>query len=155
MSMIGLAIAGMGATFGAWVLHRRRVETWRSLQPQPRQRPRGATIHAPMVIGTTNPRELAANGIRLWQLHDGGSGCEFGQTMRGRRLRAEDTIALPAPGCGRIDCRCIYQPVREARAGERRIASNDRRDMLRFDASERRRNERRIRRNGWNEGAQI
>lgn len=146
MSFIGMAIASVGATVGAWVLHRRRVETWRS--PEPRK----TLTKRQTVVGSTNPRDLAAHGVRLWQLNDGGGQCEIGRTLRGRRLRAEDTVPLPAAGC-RVDCRCIYQPVREARRDERRIGS-DRRDTLRFQGSERRRSERRVRRNGWGEGVQ-
>lgn len=159
MSIIFFTIVGIAASVAAWMLSRRLQR-----EEAPAVIPSSARItmefpaigYTPPVAATplrsANPAALADAEARVWQLQSTDGSCMLSQSLGQRRLSSRDAVALTAPACKRVDCRCYYQAVSDHRRGLRRLKV-DRREQFRMDGSarpeRRRRDERRRSAQQW------
>jgi hypothetical protein len=84
---------------------------------------------------SVDPRRFTGTeGVGAWilQVDDPARACEFAQANRDRRFSAAGATPLPAPGCCRGDCACMYKAQPEHRQGPRRVAA-ERREQVRFE----------------------
>ena len=96
-----------------------------------------------------NPRH-ASPKAKVWVLRACPECTLTKSLLDGRRYKTEEAQPLPLIGCRQHDCRCRYEPVMEARRGERR-EGQERRDEVRFETKRDRRysNDRRHTNNDW------
>ena len=66
--------------------------------------------------------------------------CEFARRIAGKTFEPEQAPKLPLAGCGLIECRCKWSTVTERRSKVQR-KTEERRDMIRFEAKDNRRKE--------------
>ena len=78
--------------------------------------------------------------------------CDFAHTHAGTRKQAQACTPMPLQDCNSTACMCFYRPVFEQRKKQRRV-EHDRRNSLRFEAGDDRRNgtDRRKDNLDWNE----
>lgn len=97
----------------------------------------------------TSPRRAGRADVSVWVLH-ACPDCDLTHSLlNGHRYLTAEAPSLPGMGCNLSTCQCRYEPVRNARRGERR-EGEDRREMIRFQSNnERRRYPDRRESDGW------
>ena len=82
----------------------------------------------------------AGAGVRMaFRVPDTKAACEYARRIVGKTFDPEEAPKLPLAGCGLIECRCRFERVTDQR-GKVRREKDERRDMIRFETKDNRRN---------------
>ena len=71
-------------------------------------------------------------GAGAWEFCATALACAKGAALNGKRIGAEQGIALPMQGCDKVSCECYYKHVSDMRQNPRR-QKEERREEIRFD----------------------